>query len=768
MADTVTITVDDRDYVVPAGMNLIDAISEYAGFPMPRFCYHDRLEPVGMCRMCMAEVEARGRWALAATCTMKVADGLKVRVRSETAFAARRMVLELLLVNHPLDCPVCDKGGECLLQDQTVAHGPDVGRSVEARRHWPKPLPISRDVLLDRERCIQCGVCARFCDEIAGERAISLIRRGGQTEISPAFDGIYDSHFAGNTCDICPVGALTSASFRFRSRPWEMERRPAISPWDACGANLWLDVRENVIRRAMPRENRAVNDVWISDRERFFAYDFVLDRRRLDVALVRNGDTGELEPASFDDAIAAAVEGLSKALADGKPVAGIGGTHLGCEEQYALGKFVRGVLGSNSVLTAKPLDGAEQRAAAVPTFDELAQGRTFFLTGDLLAELPLAWLRVYQAVRKAGATLLTLNAPNLHVRLASTLDLTCTPGQEALVVRAILGWLVREKRHNAAWVRAHAKGFADLRAQFEACDLTVAAQQAGADPARVLALAEKLAAAEDLVVYAGPGDGRPDGSALRDAAWNLALALGTPGMAHGGWLEFSRNANTRGARAMGLRPDCLPGGEPVADDAARARWAKAWGSELPAEPGLDTDALLATADEGRLGALVVIGSDLVSDRGNPWQAVRNRWLVQHADGDTARRLDEQDEARRVALERGPFLVVSELFPSETTKLADVVLPATCFAERAGMYVNIEGRVQESPAAVRPILGVRSDLDIINALAAGVAARLGQAWTPLDTEAARAEIRALVKGWADVAPGEVLARPTGRLAFVPVS
>lgn len=768
MADngTVKIIVDDVEYEVPAGILLIDAITDYVGFDMPRFCHHDRLVPVGMCRMCMAEVEARGRWANAATCTLRVADGMKVRVRSEAAVKARRMTLELLLANHPLDCPICDKGGECMLQDQTVAHGPEVARTVELRRHWPKPIPLSSRVLLDRERCIQCARCTRFVDEIAGEPTIELINRGFRAEISPAFDGQYSGHFTGNTCDICPVGALTSTSFRFRSRPWEMQDRPVISPFDAGGANLYLSVRENVVRRALPRENRSVNDLWCSDKERFY-YDWILSDERLDVPLVRNQESGQLEPATFEDALTAAAEGLAAAVRAGKPVVGIGPSVLGCEEQYVFQKLLRGVLGSNHVITSRRID-IERRAGLIPTYDRLERAKTFFYAGpSLIGQHPMPWLRIYKALRFRGARLWLVGNEDRFAGLAAELDVRCRPGAETAVIRGLLAHLHAAKQHHTGAIRAHTHGFTEASKAWQGYTLEQAAAEAEADPAQLMSLAERLAEAEDLVVIAPHGVGRADGTALRDALWNLALLLGVPAMDHGGWLEVLDHCNTRGASDMGVRPDLLPGYAPVADAAERERFAAAWGLPVPDAPGLDADGVLAAAEAGELGAMLVVGSDWVSDTGNPFQTVRSLWL--NPDDDRYRAtLAAEAERRAAALEQVPFVVVSELFCSETAKRADVVLPATCFAERAGTYVNLEGRVQYAPAAVRPILGVRSDLGILN----GLGTRLSEAWTPLDSDAAWAELTALVPSYAEAprdpdSGGHVvpLPPPDGRYRFV---
>ncbi len=686
----VTITVDDQEYQVPAGMALIDAISNYTDFHMPRFCYHDRMDPVGMCRMCMAEVETRGRWANAATCTLKVADGMKVRVRSEEAIKSREMVLELLLLNHPLDCPVCDKGGECLLQDQTMSDGPQVARTIDPRRVYEKPIYISEDVLLDRERCIQCGLCVRFVDEIAAEKAIMFFDRGYHMEVATAKEGTYEGHFAGNTCDICPVGALTSSTFRFASRPWEMKRHAALSLWDSGGGNLWLDVRENKIRRVMPRENRAVNDVWCSDRDRFQAHSWVLSPERLDVPLVRNPDNGQLEPASYDDALKAAIEGLAKALEAGQPVATVAGAHLGLEELAGAMVFGRDVTGG-PVVASSGLEVVGRTLGAMPDYGKIERARAILVVGTPAAEHPNAWLRMVKAFGKKGAPLYTIGARDRYVALASSFDLACEPGQEGAVLTALAAHLQAEKQHNLSFIRSATKGFAESRDGWSA-DLPD-----GVDRERFVALAARLAGAEDLLVYAG---WQAD-AAARAAAWNLALLLGTPGMTGGGYLEPLPAANTRGAAELGL-------GELAS---------------LPAE----------------LGALVVLGSDLGANSEAPWQRARDRWGAPGA-------------REAGGAPRAPFTVVSELFLTRTARDADVVLPATCAYERQYTAINYEGRVQRVPAAVRPILGVRGDLDILDALAAGLTARQDREWEALDAARALALAGDLAPRLAGLAGG----------------
>src|SRR5688572_5849966 len=254
-SDLVTLTIDGREVKVPKGTLIVEA-AKTVGIEIPVFCYHPKLKPVGACRMCLVEIEKMPR--LQTACTTPVADGMVVRTQSELAKGGQESVLSLLLANHPLDCPVCDKGGECPLQDNTFKHGPGVSRFEEEKRHKDKAFELSTKILLDRERCILCYRCVRFHEEIPGDRALAVIDRGGHGEIGVTPGETYDSPFQGNTIDICPVGALTSRQYRFRSRPWDLAHTDSIACDDPVGSNITVDTRDGRVLRVVPRENLEV------------------------------------------------------------------------------------------------------------------------------------------------------------------------------------------------------------------------------------------------------------------------------------------------------------------------------------------------------------------------------------------------------------------------------------------------------------------------------------------------------------------------------
>jgi len=316
----VSLLIDDRPVSVPKGTLIVEAARQI-GIQIPVFCYHPKLEPVAMCRMCLVEVgtpardRATGelqldedgnpiiRWfpKLMTACSTPVSEGMQVRTNTDRVHAAWRGTLEFLLTSHPLDCPVCDKGGECPLQDLTLAHGPDMSRFYVAdKRHFKKPVALGDLIVLDRERCIYCSRCVRFCDEIAGDHVLTFYGRGRDQFIATFSDPPFDSKFSGNTTDICPVGALTSHDFRFAARVWELTNVASVCAYCPVGCNTGLGVRSNEIKRVMPRQNEAVNEIWICDKGRF-GHHFVNGPRRLWKPLVRRN--GRLEETTWSDAI---------------------------------------------------------------------------------------------------------------------------------------------------------------------------------------------------------------------------------------------------------------------------------------------------------------------------------------------------------------------------------------------------------------------------------------------------------------------------------
>lgn len=672
--DLVTLTIDGVEVQVPKGTLVIRA-AEQIGTQIPRFCDHPLLAPAGACRQCIVEVE--GQRKPVASCTIPVAEGMVVRTQlsSPVAEKAQRGVMELLLINHPLDCPVCDKGGECPLQNQAMSTGDTDSRFDGMKRTYAKPVPISSQVLLDRERCVLCARCTRFSQEIAGDPFIDLVERGALQQVGTGEGDDFQSYFSGNTIQICPVGALTSAAYRFRSRPFDLVSSPSVCEHCSSGCAQRTDHRRGKVLRRLAGEDPAVNEEWNCDKGRF-AFRYAQQRDRLATPLVRKD--GELVAVSWPEALAAAAEGLAGARA-----AVLAGGRVTVEDAYGYGKFARVALGTNDVdFRARPLSGEEADflAAAVAgrgvdldgtgvSYQALEAAPAALLVGfEPEEESPVVFLRLRKANRAAGLQVFAVGSHRSRglAKLRGAL-LPAAPGTEA------------------EWLTALA-------------DDTALGDDAGR--------AGQLLRQDGAVILVGERLATVPGGLT--AALKLAAATG----AELAWVP--RRAGERGAVEAGALPGLLPGGRPVSATEARAEAATIWGSaELPSRGGRDTDQILAAAAHGDLDALVVGGLGL-DDLADPALA---------------------DEA----LARARFVVSLEIRPSAVTERADVVLPVAAVTEKAGTFLDWEGRVRMFETAVKPdqLMGrhLHSDVRVLSMLADALDRPIGLP----DVRAARLEL-----------------------------
>jgi len=558
--ELVTLTIDGVEVSVPKGTLVIRA-AELIGVEIPRFCDHPLLEPVGACRQCMVDIpdagNGRGFPKPQASCTIEVAPGMVVetQVTSKVAEKAQQGTLEFLLINHPLDCPVCDKGGECPLQNQAMSHGHAESRFVETKRTFPKPIEVSKQVLLDRERCVLCQRCTRFSEEIAGDPFIELIDRGAHQQIGTGPDAPFESYFSGNTIQICPVGALTSADYRFRSRPFDLVSTPSVAEHDSSGAAIRVDHRRGKVMRRLAGDDPEVNEEWITDKDRF-AFTYATQGDRIRTPLVRNDD-GELEPASWPAALAVAARGLK----DRKSAVLTGG-RLTLEDSFAYSVFARVALGTNDIdfrSRAHSDEEAQFLASQVAgtgrgvTFAELEQASTVALVGlEPEDEAGTIFLRLRKAARKRGVKIVSV-ASHTTRGLTKTFGtlVPAAPGREADAV-------------------------ADLEL----------------DDRSIVLVGERLATSA--------------------GAYSAVVAAAKKANARVAWVP--RRAGDRGAVEAGCLPTLLPGGRLVADAEARADVAAALGVDsLPDEPGRDVTGIIGDVlSGGRKGtkALVVGGVEI--------------------------------------------------------------------------------------------------------------------------------------------------------------
>ncbi len=453
--DLVTLTIDGVSVSVPKGTLVIRA-AEQVGIQIPRFCDHPLLAPVGACRQCLVEVAMPGpdgslkqmqgppgRMKPQASCTLTVAEGMEVKTQltSPGADKAQEGVMEYLLINHPLDCPVCDKGGECPLQNQAMSNGRGESRFSAGggvKRTFPKPINISAQVLLDRERCVLCARCTRFSEQIAGDPFIALVERGALQQVGIYEKEPFESYFSGNAIQICPVGALTSADYRFRSRPFDLVSSPSVAEHDACGAAIRVDHRRGRVMRRLAGNDPEVNEEWITDKDRF-AFTYARAEDRITYPQVRDED-GDLRPASWSEAFAVAARGL---VAAGDSAVLTGG-RLTAEDAYAYAKFARVALGTNDVdFRSRPhsAEEADFLAAVVAlsgevTYADLDTARSVVLIGlEPEDEAGTIFLRLRKAHRATRTPIWSVGAVPTRglAKLGGTL-IPAAPGEEAQVI----------------------------------------------------------------------------------------------------------------------------------------------------------------------------------------------------------------------------------------------------------------------------------------------------------------------------------------------
>ena len=681
-SDLVNLTVDGFEISVPKGTLVIRA-AEFVGIQVPRFCEHPLLDPVGACRQCLVEVE--GQKKPMASCTTTVTEGMVVKTQYTSAVAekAQNGVIELLLVNHPLDCPVCDKGGECPLQNQTMTNGYSESRFRDVKRTYPKPIAISAQVLLDRERCVLCTRCTRFAQQIAGDPFIEMLERSALEQVAVYEDQPFNSYFSGNTVQICPVGALTGTQYRFRARPFDLVSSPSICEHCASGCQQRNDHRRGKMLRRLAGVDPQVNEEWNCDKGRW-AFSYATASDRLDTPLVRDSD-GELVPTSWPEALRAAAAGLAAAR-NGAGVGVLVGGRLTVEDAYGYAKFARVALGTNDIDFRARVHSDEELAFLGShvagrfldvTYDDLEAASTVLLVGlEPEEESPIIFLRLRKAAFKKHAKIVSI-APfatrgldKMRGRLIATV-----PGGEATMLQVLASGETVEVPPGV-----DANGWSELLTEV-AAGLAL--------PSSVILVGERLA---------GVAGGLSAVVALAEAT-GAKLA----------WVP--RRAGERGAVEAGALPNLLPGGRAVADSDARGQVGAHWATTILAKPGRDTTGILDAASRGSLSALVVAGVD-PDDLPDP-------------------------AAARAAIDAASFVVSLELRRTDVTDAADVVFPVAAAVEKAGTFLDWEGRSRPFEASLTEG-GQLLDLQVLDALADALDVHLGLP----DLRTARAELEAL--------------------------
>ncbi|HEX9681525.1 MAG TPA: NADH-quinone oxidoreductase subunit NuoG [Acidimicrobiales bacterium] len=680
-SETVIVTIDGRSVHAKPGEMVISA-AERAGLYIPRFCYHPRLEPVGMCRMCIVNIDTGRGATLQPACVIPVAEGMMVDTVEAGVKKAQDGVLEFLLINHPLDCPVCDKGGECPLQDQTVAFGPGESRFVEEKRHFEKPIPISSLVDLDRERCILCDRCTRFAKDVAGDPLISFVERGNETQVLNFPDEPFSSYFSGNVVQLCPVGALTARPYRFKARPWDLEAVESTCTSCSVGCRVEVQSTQNELVRLVGIDADPVNHGWLCDKGRF-GYEAVSGSARVVDPMVRAG--GSLAPSSWAAALTAAADGIRSAIdtTGASSVAVIGGARLTNEDAYAWARLAKGVIGTDHV-DAQLDDGLPAglvQGLPRATIDDACSASVVVLLGpDLKEELPVLFLRLRQAAIEGGVHLVEISPAGSGLSPYAMVSLIHAPGEAGAIGQAL------------------ASGSSDDVAGVAAADIATARD--------LLGLASGGTPADVVCVLGRPSVAEP-ATSVEAAVAHLAPAVGSFKV-----LPALRRANVMGALDAGLAPGLLPGRTSL--DSGRQTFTQRWGS-VPPEVGLDTAGILSAAADGRIGALVLLGADPLADAPDP-------------------------ELARQALTAARYVVAVDAFHTASAQEADVVLPVATIHEKDGTTTNLEGRVSTLGHKVTPLGTARPDW----AVASELARRLGEdlpwideteIWTELESVSA---------------------------------
>lgn len=646
MTKQVTLTIDGKQISVPEGMLVVNA-AKLADIDIPVFCYHPKMEPVGMCRMCLVEIgrpmidrntgkailDDKGEPKLQflpkleTACTNPVSEGMVVLTQSEKAKAGQKGTVEFLLTSHPLDCPICDKGGECPLQNLTMAHGPGKSRFMfDEKMHLAKNVPLGELIYLDRERCIQCARCVRFQDEVAGDSVLGFDERGRSMQIVSLSEPGFDSVFSGNTTDICPVGALTTADFRFGARPWELSSSASICTQCPVGCNITFNTRREVmadgkvvIKRVMPRQNEEVNEIWICDKGRF-AYHYAESPDRLSKPYIRkkSGADGRSERTSqrtsWEAAVKFAGEGFVKAkqnlmvLASGR---------LSNEDLFNL-KALSDQVGGKAVLYSNMGGGSLTSLVGVGQGTNLGEmgnpqqraiGSTIVvIASDLYEEAPIWYLRIKQAAER-GATLIVANPRETKLDRFASYVVRYAYGDEVKTVQT----LTKKGKIGDAFIKSE----------------------------------------NAVILFGSEGLGLEASTALATACARALNDTGHVGKPNNGLIGVWPRANDQGAWEIGFRPE------------------------------EDLQAAFDKAD-----AIYIVGADPIGDG-----------VIKIKNG-----------------RRRPFIVVQELFETETAKFADVLLPAQAYTEREGTFTSGERRIQRFYQAVQPLDGTKADFAITSQVA----------------------------------------------------
>ncbi|MBB3145073.1 NADH-quinone oxidoreductase subunit G [Phyllobacterium trifolii] len=673
----VRVTINEQTLEVETGSTVLQA-AERLGIDIPTFCYLKRLPALASCRMCLVEIEGQRR--LQPSCATAVTDGMVVRTNTPLIDETRSSMLDMLLANHPLDCPICDKGGECELQDMVMAYGPRESRFRDAKRVFhSEDIRLSPVIIMNVNRCIQCQRCVRMCEEVVGAVALGTVEKGMDTAVTGFEGSLASCDQCGNCVEVCPVGALMSFPYRYKARPWDLAETDTVCPHCGTGCQLTVGTRKGEFMRVRSKAEHGVNRETLCVRGRF-GLDFVASQDRIKRPMVRRD--GTLVPVSWEEAGDYLQKRLS--VVEGKPAGGLASSRLPNEMLYQFQKMMRTVFRTNNIDCASrwstPFDALGPLVAGfytrAPLEEVIGNDCVLVIGGNVTDENPVTEYLLRDGARRRQSGLLMLSARPSRLDADARAVVRASPGGEAARLAAVVVGLV-EAAGEAMPGEMLAK---------------IGATTAATNSDETDRLARALLEGRSVTVLVSADLLRSSlARATLQQLNNLLQVLRVLGKGLAMQFLFDR-VNQLGAWDMGVLPAVLPGLCAVTDDAARATLERAWGAEIPSEPGADFDAMLELCDTGRIGALYIAGSD-------PLMSYPDREFVQRA------------------LRAADLLIVQDAFLTDTAGVADVVLPAASYGEESGTFTNNEGRIQKVCKFRDPPLDSRGNLAIFDFVAA---------------------------------------------------
>ncbi len=692
MEKLVRLRIDEREVEVPEGATIL-AAAEAAGIEIPHLCHHPELSPAGICRLCLVEVEGR----LLTACYHRVAEGMEVRTDTERLRKLRRLNLELILSDHPLDCLVCERNGFCELQRYAYEYGLETNRFT-GPDHERRRLPIREDnpfIRYEPEKCILCGRCVRVCEEVQSRGVLDFASRGFSTRISTGLDRPLtevNCELCGQCVAVCPTGALTERARRFRGREWELRRVDTVCPFCGCGCRITLHLKDDRIVKV----SGGYRGFRLCVKGRF-GFPFVHREDRLKVPLIR--EWNGFREAPWDEALALVARRLLEIREEYGPdaIAGLSSAKCTNEENYLFQKLMRAAIGTNNVDHCARLCHAPTVAGLVQAFgsgamtnsiDEIIDADCILVTGSNTTEAhPVVAQEILRAVRR-GATLIVVDPRRIELAEHAHFHLRQRPGTDVAWINGFCHVILKEGLWDEDFVRERCESFEEFAAAVEKYTPEYVEKITGIPAGLLMEAARAFGRAERGMIFYSMGlTQHTTGTDNVLAIANLAMLTGNVGKRSTGVNPLRGQNNVQGACDMAALPNVLPGYQRLSDLGVCRKFERAWGVEIPEKPGLTVVEMFQAALEGRVKAMLIMGENpMVSDPD-----------ISHV---------------AEALERLEFLAVIDIFPNETTKFADVILPAASFAEKDGTFTNTERRVQRIRKALPPPGVARPDWEIL--------------------------------------------------------